>query len=423
MFTAEDKAAILVEALPYIQQFYGKTIVIKYGGNAMINDDLKEKVMQDIALMKYVGIRPVIVHGGGPDITGFLKKVGKESDFVAGLRVTDEETIEIAEMVLDGKVNSEIVNLLNRRGVRAVGLSGKDAGLIKARKKLATVYEGEDTKSVDIGYVGEVEQVDTGILEDLLKQGYVPVIAPIGVGDNGESYNINADYVAAEIAGALQAEKLLLLTDIEGIYKDFNDKSSFISTLHLPDARQRGDDHEAHARHAVVAERHVIGAVLGRQGASRLDDLHLIMVGRLDGAELRGAVGIGDLGQADVAHGPHGPRAGGGHAALGACVGAVGDERAARGAPGALRARDSVRRAEIAAADRAGGRSVGDACSAIGTDHAVDSSFSVSTTVEAMIAHLTPRERAYPARTGGFRPSRYSATPGAYPRARSPARA
>ncbi|SDP48253.1 acetylglutamate kinase [Selenomonas ruminantium] len=238
MFTAEDKAAILVEALPYIQQFYGKTIVIKYGGNAMINDDLKEKVMQDIALMKYVGIRPVIVHGGGPDITGFLKKVGKESDFVAGLRVTDEETIEIAEMVLDGKVNSEIVNLLNRRGVRAVGLSGKDAGLIKARKKLATVYEGEDTKSVDIGYVGEVEQVDTGILEDLLKQGYVPVIAPIGVGDNGESYNINADYVAAEIAGALQAEKLLLLTDIEGIYKDFNDKSSFISTLHLPDARQ-----------------------------------------------------------------------------------------------------------------------------------------------------------------------------------------
>ncbi|SEA11539.1 acetylglutamate kinase [Selenomonas ruminantium] len=238
MFTAEDKAAILVEALPYIQQFYGKTIVIKYGGNAMINDDLKEKVMQDIALMKYVGIRPVIVHGGGPDITGFLKKVGKESDFVAGLRVTDEETIEIAEMVLDGKVNSEIVNLLNRRGVRAVGLSGKDAGLIKARKKLATVYEGEDTKKVDIGYVGEVEQVDTGILEDLLQQGYVPIIAPIGVGDNGESYNINADYVAAEIAGALQAEKLLLLTDIEGIYKDFNDKSSFISTLHLPEAKQ-----------------------------------------------------------------------------------------------------------------------------------------------------------------------------------------
>lgn len=228
----------MVEALPYIQAFYGKTIVIKYGGNAMVNDELKEKVIQDIALMKYVGIRPVIVHGGGPDITGFLKKVGKQSSFVAGLRVTDEETVEIAEMVLDGKVNSEIVNLLNRRGVRAVGLSGKDAGLIQARKKLATVYENDQPQQVDIGYVGEVEQVNTALIDDLLEQGYVPVIAPIGVGKDGESYNINADYVAAEIAGALQAEKLLLLTDIEGIYKDFEDKSTFLSTLHLPEARQ-----------------------------------------------------------------------------------------------------------------------------------------------------------------------------------------
>ncbi|MCR5440430.1 MAG: acetylglutamate kinase [Selenomonas sp.] len=238
MFKPEDKAAILVEALPYIQEFYGKTIVIKYGGNAMINDVLKEKVMQDVALMKYVGIRPVIVHGGGPEITGFLKKVGKQSSFVAGLRVTDEETVEIAEMVLDGKVNSEIVNLLNRRGVKAVGLSGKDAGLIQARKKLATVYEGEESKKVDIGYVGEVSAINAGIIEDLLDQDYVPIIAPIGVGENGESYNINADYVAAEIAGALEAEKLLLLTDIEGIYMDFHDKSTFISTLHLPEARQ-----------------------------------------------------------------------------------------------------------------------------------------------------------------------------------------
>lgn len=237
-FSPKDKAAILVEALPYIQDFYGKTIVIKYGGNAMINDDLKEKVMQDIALMKYVGIRPVIVHGGGPEITGFLKKVGKQSSFVAGLRVTDEETVEIAEMVLDGKVNSEIVNLLNQRGVKAVGLSGKDAGLIKACKKLATVYEGEEYHKVDIGYVGEVEKVNVGIIEDLLDQDYVPIIAPIGVGKNGESYNINADYVAAEIAGALEAEKLLLLTDIEGIYKDFNDKASFISSLHLAEARE-----------------------------------------------------------------------------------------------------------------------------------------------------------------------------------------
>ena len=238
MFKPEDKAAILVEALPYIQEFYGKTIVIKYGGNAMINENLQEKVMQDVALMKYVGIRPVIVHGGGPEITGFLKKVGKQSSFVAGLRVTDEETVEIAEMVLDGKVNSEIVNLLNRRGVKAVGLSGKDAGLIKARKKLATVYEGDESRQVDIGYVGEVAAVDSGIIEDLLDQDYVPVIAPIGVGDDGESYNINADYVAAEIAGALEAEKLLLLTDVEGIYKDFQDKGTFISSLHLPEARQ-----------------------------------------------------------------------------------------------------------------------------------------------------------------------------------------
>jgi acetylglutamate kinase len=141
-------------------------------------------------------------------------------------------------MVLDGKVNSEIVNLLNRRGVKAVGLSGKDAGLIQARKKLATVYEGEESKKVDIGYVGEVATINSGIIEDLLDQDYVPIIAPIGVGENGESYNINADYVAAEIAGALEAEKLLLLTDIEGIYKDFNDKDTFISTLHLPEARQ-----------------------------------------------------------------------------------------------------------------------------------------------------------------------------------------
>jgi acetylglutamate kinase len=237
MFSAEDKAAILVEALPYIQEFYGKTVVIKYGGNAMVSDDLKEKVMQDIALMKYVGIRPVIVHGGGPEITGFLKKVGKTSSFVSGLRVTDEETVEIAEMVLDGKVNSEIVNLLNRRGVKAVGLSGKDAGLIKAKKKLATVYEGEAKKKVDIGYVGEVSKVDSGILIDLLDRDYVPIIAPIGVGEDGESYNINADYVAAEIAGALKAEKFLLLTDIEGVYRDFNDKNSFISTLSADEAR------------------------------------------------------------------------------------------------------------------------------------------------------------------------------------------
>lgn len=236
---AEKKAGTLIEALPYIQEFYGKTIVIKYGGNAMINEALKEKVMEDICLLKYVGVRPVIVHGGGPDITHFLKKVGKQSDFVSGLRVTDEETVEIAEMVLDGKINSDIVNLLNHRGVKAVGLSGKDAGLVKAHKKLATVYdEAGQKENVDIGYVGEVESVDTSLLATLLDNGYLPVIAPIGVGDDGESYNINADYVAAEIAGALHAEKLLLLTDTEGVYKDFEDKDSFISTLTVEEARE-----------------------------------------------------------------------------------------------------------------------------------------------------------------------------------------
>ena len=237
-FSAADKADVLIEALPYIQEFYGKTIVIKYGGNAMINDELKEKVMQDVALMKYVGMKVVIVHGGGPEITQFLKKVGKESSFVSGLRVTDEETVEIAEMVLDGKVNSEIVMLLNRRGLRAVGLSGKDAGLIQAEKKLATVYDQGDKIKVDIGYVGKTKKVDTRILEDLISRDYVPVIAPIGVGDDGESYNINADYVAADIAGALHAEKLLLLTDTDGVYKNFEDKESFISTLTTNEARE-----------------------------------------------------------------------------------------------------------------------------------------------------------------------------------------
>lgn len=236
---AEKRAGTLIEALPYIQEFYGKTIVIKYGGNAMINEELKHKVMEDVSLLKYVGMRPVIVHGGGPDITQFLKKVGKQSAFVSGLRVTDEETVEIAEMVLDGKVNSDIVNMLNCRGVKAVGLSGKDAGLIKASKKLATVYdEAGKQANVDIGYVGQVAAIDTSILDTLLDNGYIPVIAPIGVGDDGESYNINADYVAAEIAGALKAEKLLLLTDTEGVYKDFEDKDTFISTLTVAEAKK-----------------------------------------------------------------------------------------------------------------------------------------------------------------------------------------
>lgn len=237
-FSAEEKASVLIEALPYIKRFYGKTIVIKYGGNAMINDELKAKVIQDICLMKYVGMRPVIVHGGGPEITGFLKKIGKETQFVAGLRVTDEETVGVAEMVLVGKINSEIVSLLNNYGAKAVGLSGKDANLICAEKHLAEVYEdgATEAKLVDIGFVGDVAKINTDILTSLLDQGYTPVIAPIGVGEDNAGYNINADYVAGEVAGALKAEKLILLTDIEGIYRDYNDKSSLIATLTHSDA-------------------------------------------------------------------------------------------------------------------------------------------------------------------------------------------
>ncbi|MBP7254747.1 MAG: acetylglutamate kinase [Negativicutes bacterium] len=236
-FTNEAKAGILIDALPYIQGFFGKTVVIKYGGNAMINEDLKKKVIQDIILMKYVGMKPVVVHGGGPDITSFLKKVGKETEFVSGLRVTDKETVTIAEMVLVGKINTDIVSLLNAQGVTAVGLSGKDGDLIKAKKHLAVVHENGVTKKVDIGFVGDVTKINTEVLNTLLDNGYIPVIAPIGVGKDNESFNINADYVAAEVAGALQAEKLLLLTDIEGIYADYHDKSSLISTLTRKEAQ------------------------------------------------------------------------------------------------------------------------------------------------------------------------------------------
>ena len=231
-FDPNVKASVLVEALPYIQKFAGKTIVIKYGGNAMINDELKTQVMQDIALMKCIGIRPVIVHGGGPDITDFLQKFGKESTFVSGLRVTDQETVTIAEMVLVGKLNSEIVNRLNKLGIPAVGLSGKDANLLWATKKLAEVHEDNGhSHLVDIGFVGEVQKVNTKIINDLLDNGYVPVISPIGTGKGESTYNITADYAAAEIAGALKATKLILLTNTKGVYKVFEDPSTFLSSL------------------------------------------------------------------------------------------------------------------------------------------------------------------------------------------------
>jgi len=233
-----ETAAVLIETLPYMQQFAGKTVVIKYGGNAMINSELKHSVIQDITLLKYVGMRPVVVHGGGPEITKILNQLGKKTTFVSGLRVTDEETVSVAEMVLVGKINTEIVSLLNRHGAKAVGLSGKDADLIVAKKHLAQVHDNGQITAVDIGFVGDVEHINTDILNALLDRGYIPVIAPIGVGRDNASYNINADYVAGEVAGALGAEKLIMLTDVAGIYGDFQDKESFISTLSLADAQK-----------------------------------------------------------------------------------------------------------------------------------------------------------------------------------------
>ena len=207
------KAEILVEAIPYIQKLHGKTVVIKYGGNAMINDNLKNSVMEDITLLKYIGINPIVVHGGGPDISDALKTYQVNSEFVNGLRVTDEQTMQIAQMVLIGKTNKEIVSMLNVNGGKAVGISGIDSNLFVCKKHTETV----NGVVRDIGFVGDIVTVNTAIIENLCQNGYIPVIAPIGVGEDGQSYNINADTVAGALAGALKAEKMMLLTDIEGI--------------------------------------------------------------------------------------------------------------------------------------------------------------------------------------------------------------
>jgi acetylglutamate kinase len=220
-----EKAKILIEALPYIQTFRGGTFVIKYGGNAMIDENLKQSFAQDVVLMRYIGINPVIVHGGGPQIGKTMERMGKKPTFVSGQRVTDEETMDIVEMVLGGKVNKEIVNLINRAGGRAVGLTGKDGGLLQARKLKMTKTSEEtgETEIIDIGLVGEVTEVRPGTLAALDKGGFIPVIAPVGAGEHGETYNINADLVAGAVAGALKAEKLILLTDQTGILdKDRN---------------------------------------------------------------------------------------------------------------------------------------------------------------------------------------------------------
>ena len=214
-----ERAEILLEALPYIKRFYNKTIVIKYGGHAMVDDELKDKFAQDIVMMKYIGINPVVVHGGGPQIGALLKKLGKESKFIKGMRVTDEETMNIVEMVLVGMVNKEIVGLINRHGGNAVGLSGKDGNLIKAEKYYLSEEKVKSTppEIIDIGLVGKVKTINSALIVSLSQNAFIPVIAPTGIGDAGETYNINADIVAGEIAAALQAEKLLLLTDVEGV--------------------------------------------------------------------------------------------------------------------------------------------------------------------------------------------------------------
>lgn len=214
-----ERADILLEALPYIRRFYNKTIVIKYGGHAMVDDDLKDKFARDVVMMKYIGINPIVVHGGGPQIGSFLKKLGKESKFIQGMRVTDEETMDIVEMVLVGKVNKEIVGLINRHGGKAVGLSGKDGNLIEAEKYYLNDEKAKNTPSeiIDIGLVGRVKTVNAELIVSLASNGFIPVIAPTGIGDKGETYNINADIVAGEVAAALQAEKLLLLTDVAGV--------------------------------------------------------------------------------------------------------------------------------------------------------------------------------------------------------------
>lgn len=214
-----ERADILIEALPYIRRFYNKTIVIKYGGHAMVDEELKDIFARDVVMMKYIGINPVVVHGGGPQIGSILKKLGKDSKFVQGMRVTDEETMSIVEMVLVGMVNKEIVGLINRHGGKAVGLSGKDGNLTIAEKYLLSAEKAKDTppEIIDIGLVGKVKQINAGLITSVEANGFIPVIAPTGVGENGETYNINADLVAGAIAAALKAEKLLLLTDVEGV--------------------------------------------------------------------------------------------------------------------------------------------------------------------------------------------------------------
>ena len=222
-----EKAKILTQALPFIKRYHGKTIVIKYGGSAMTDQKIKEQFIQDVVLMKFVGINPVVVHGGGPEINAMLEKIGKESRFVEGNRVTDLETVEIVEMILSGKVNKDLVSNINRHGGRAIGLSGKDDNMILVEKK----FIEKDGETIDIGYVGEIKEINTDIIDMLDFNNYIPVISTIGVDKEGQTYNINADYVAGEIAAKIKADRLIFLTDVDGIMQDHTNKETLISDI------------------------------------------------------------------------------------------------------------------------------------------------------------------------------------------------
>lgn len=229
------KAEILVESLPYIRKFAGKTFVIKYGGHAMINEELKQKVIVDVILLRYIGINPILIHGGGKEITDWSEKLGREATFAQGLRVTDAETMELAEMVLSGKVNREIVSLMNSHGGKAIGLNGRDANLLEARRlpPCKVTVDGKE-EEVDLGFVGEITGVNPGIIHSLIQQDYIPVVSSIGISpekEQGQGLNINADSVAGELAAALQAEKMILLTDVEGITDPNAEQGNLISTL------------------------------------------------------------------------------------------------------------------------------------------------------------------------------------------------
>lgn len=218
------KAEVLIEAIPYIRTFAGSIVVVKYGGSAMVDEQLKKSVIQDIAMLKYIGLKTVVIHGGGKEITSLLDRLGKKSEFLDGLRVTDAETAQVAEMVLSGSIGKSLVSELEQVGISAVGISGKDGRTLLCSKKL-------DDKGRDLGYVGHVEKVDTSLLETLLSNNFVPVVSPVGVDEEGNTYNINADYAASAVAGSLSAQKLVFLTDVEGILKDKDDPSSIIRTL------------------------------------------------------------------------------------------------------------------------------------------------------------------------------------------------